>query len=359
MYKYSHGGNAAFESGNEDIIDLSANINPLGIPDKVRDAIIGEIPRILAYPDSSSGKLRKKLAEFENVDPDWLFCGNGASDIIFRLPRVLQAEKVLITAPTFSDYERAADSFGSKIIYHALSAANAFDMDKGFIDAVQAEKPDLVYICNPNNPTGRLTDARFIKDLLDSCRENEAFLAVDECFLEFTEKAEDCTSKDFLSDYPKLVILKAFTKLFTMPGVRLGYAICSDPAIIDSFYFHGPDWPVSNLAQAAGIAALDDADRFVRATVEYVSKQRKHIENELSKLGCRTFESSANYVFFQSPFSFDLREELNKEGIRIRSCSNYRALDDSYYRIAVSTEENNAKLLSAMEKIAASRQLMN
>ena len=351
MYSYSHGGNAAFESGQSIITDLSANINPFGVPINVESAIIGDIPQIVSYPDNSSRKLREKIAEFENVHPDRIFCGNGASDIIFRLPRAVQAKKVMLTAPTFSDYERAALSYGAELLYYALDPDEGFILDYGFVETAIAENPDLIFICNPNNPTGTLTDPALIKKLLDHCKNSNAMVAVDECFLDFTEKADDYTSKIYLDEYKNLIIFKAFTKLFTMPGVRLGYSLCSDEMVINNLYFHGPDWAVSNLAQAAGIAALDGADQFVRQTVDYVSAERNKMEKELLRLGYRVFKTSANYVFLQSPYSFDLQEELNKEGIRIRSCSNYHELDNSYFRIAVSTSEKNTKLLSAVEKV--------
>ena len=351
MYEYSHGGNAAFESGNENIIDLSANINPLGLPTGVSHAIISEISKLMSYPDNSSRKLRDKIAEFENVDPEWIFCSNGGSDIIFWLPRAMKAKKVMLMAPTFSDYERSAASYGANIIHHFLSVDNDFDIDRGLIDAVRHNQPDLIYICNPNNPTGRLTDINLIRELLDIFKANNSYVAIDECFLDFTDGASNHTSKVFLEDYSNLIILKAFTKLFTMPGVRLGYALCSSKEIIDSLYFHGPDWAVSNLAQSAGIAALEGADAFVKATVEYVSEERNKLENELMLLGYQTFEAKANYIFFRSLYAFDLKEELNKEGIRIRSCSNYHGLDSSYYRIAVSTKENNEAALQAIAQI--------
>ena len=351
MYEYSHGGNAVYEYGEQNIIDLSANINPLGMPENVRNAIIGEIPNCNRYPDSFSNKLREKIAEFENVNPDYIFCGNGTSDIIFRLPMAIRSKKIMITAPTFSDYARSARSYGLEIVRHTLSAANDFTLDDSFIETVRSEKPDLIYICNPNNPTGKLTETGLIKELLDYCQWSHVWIAVDECFLAFTEKADEYTSKVYIEQYPNLIILKAFTKIFSLPGIRLGYAICSNKAIIDSFYFHGADWPVSNLAQAAGIAALENAEDFIRKTVDYVSAERVAIEKELALLGYKVFKSSANYVFLQSPFPFNLREELDKKGIRIRSCGNYHGLDGSFYRIAVSSKENNAKLLTAVMEV--------
>jgi threonine-phosphate decarboxylase len=351
MYEYSHGGNAVFEHGNEGVIDLSANMNPLGMPESVIGAIIREIPNCTRYPDSYSRKLREKIAWFENVGPDWIFCGSGASDVIFRLPRAVHAKKVMVTAPTFSDYERSALSNGSEIIHYMLSPEKGFSLDSGFIEAVRRAQPDMVFICNPNNPTGRLTEARLMEKLLGCCQQIGAVAVVDECFLNFTAQGDEYASKVFLDRYPNLVILNAFTKLFALPGVRLGYAICADKALIDSLYFHGADWPVSNLAQAAGIAALEVAVSFIEKTKEYVSAERTVMEKELIRLGYKVYPSKANYLFLQNPYAFDLREEIDRMAIRIRSCGNYRGLDDSYFRIAVSTKENNEKLLTAMNGI--------
>jgi len=351
MYKYSHGGNAVFEQGNESIIDLSANINPLGISENVASAIIGDIPNINRYPDNFSTLLREKTAAFEGVNPGWIFFGNGASDIIFRLPRAVGASKVMIPAPTFADYERSAKSYGAEVCRHTMYKKDGFTLDSGFVKAAQAEKPKMVYICNPNNPTGKATETKLIKELLDYCKKIGAWVVIDECFMDFAEQSRIYTSKPFLGEYSNLVILKAFTKMFALPGVRLGYALCSNEALIENLYFHGADWAVSNLAQAAGIAAIDGAESFIKQTVEYVANARSVIEKELACLGYTVFESSANYVFFQSPYPFDLHEALNQKGIRIRSCGNYHGLDRTYYRAAVSTQQNNEQLLTVLKQI--------
>jgi len=356
MYEYSHGGNAVFEQGNENIIDLSASINPLGMPENVASAIIRDIPNINRYPDNFSILLREKTAAFEGVNPEWIFLGNGASDIIFRLPRAVGATKVMVCAPTFADYERSARSYGAEVCRYTMSKDNDFSLDASFVKAVQVEEPNLVYICNPNNPTGKLTETELIGELLDVCKRIGAWVVIDECFIDFAEQASIYTSKAFLNDYSNLVILKAFTKVFAMPGIRLGYALCSDKDLIDSLYFHGADWAASNLAQAAGLAALDDANAYIKRTAEYVAAQRCLIERELARLGYMVFASSANYILFQNPFPFDLRDKLNSAGIRIRSCGNFPGLDDTYYRIAVSTKENNSKLLAVMKEVSVGRQ---
>jgi threonine-phosphate decarboxylase len=351
MYKYSHGGNAIFENGNENIVDLSANINPLGMPEGVREAIIRNIPDCDHYPDNFSTELQKKIAAFEGIDPGWIFCGNGVSDIIFRLPRATQAKKVLIAVPSFLDYERAAVSCGAMVIRHPLSPDNGFALDKTFIEMVRYEKPELVFLCNPNNPTGLLTERWLIKELLECCLSIHSRLVIDECFMDFTEDADTITGQVFLDRYTNLIILKAFTKLFALPGIRLGYALCADNEVIQNLYFYGPDWPVSNLTQAAGIAALVGAKSFIEKTVEYVSKERSVMENKLRLLGYKVFESKANFVFLKNPYPFNLQKELARHGFRIRACENFPSLDISYYRIAVSKTENNNRLLSAVEDI--------
>ena len=352
MYEYSHGGNAAFEPDAVGLLDLSANINPLGLPPGVTEAVLAAMADSQHYPDSASSKLNRGIAAFDQVDQQWVFSANGASDVIFRLPRAVQAERVLISAPTFSDYERAALSSGARVLRHTLQQHDGFDYTPALLDAVKRASHDIVFLCNPNNPTGRVADTGLIGELLELCRRQDCLLAIDECFMDFTTDAATSSARRFLADYPNLIIIKAFTKTFAMPGIRLGYALSSSPSLIEGLRFHGPDWPVSNLAQAAGLAALADATDYIRRSVSYIAQQRSILEQGLSSLGYQVYPSQANYVFIHSPYGFDLREALDAYGIRIRSCANYQGLDDSYYRIAVSTSENNARLLAALQAVS-------
>jgi threonine-phosphate decarboxylase len=350
-YEYSHGGNAAFEAGGGDMLDLSANINPLGMPPGVREAVTAALEQSQSYPDSASTELREAIAAFDHVDPQWVFCAGGASDVIFRLPRAVNARTVMLLAPTFSDYERAALAHGSKALRHTLYPDDGFDLAGGFLDAVRRERPDLTFICSPNNPTGRLTDIGLIGDLLELCRRQGGHVAIDECFMDFALSADAATAKRFLTEYRNLVVLKAFTKTFAMPGIRLGYAISSSPELIDGLYMNGADWPVSNLAQAAGLAALSVATGYIQRSVAFIASQRELLEKGLAALGYGVIRSQANYVFIRSPYRFDLRERLDRLMIRIRSCANYHGLDGSYYRIAVASAESNARLLDAVAQV--------
>ncbi|MDR1270993.1 MAG: aminotransferase class I/II-fold pyridoxal phosphate-dependent enzyme, partial [Planctomycetaceae bacterium] len=273
MYEYQHGGNVRFESDGANFLDLSANFNPLGFPEGVEEAIKNEISFCQQYPDNNSRRLRECIADFEGVKSEWIFCGNGSSDIIFRLPLCVKPEKALTWIPTFSDYERSLKSYGTKIVYHKLEENQNFECDENIVIKTEKERVDLIFLCNPNNPTGILTERKIIENLLRNCRNRKTLVVVDECFIDFTEQAKEVTVKSLLPEFDNLIILKAFTKFFALPGIRLGYAICNNKKLIDKLYFHGADWTVSNLAHAAGIAALKNAETYLKKTVLFVKQE--------------------------------------------------------------------------------------
>ena len=351
MYKYVHGGAAAFEPGGRIRFDLSANINPLGFPDGVTEAVLSGAESWRTYPDSFSTALREKIAEAEGVAPDRIFCGNGASDILFRLAPGCKAKKALIPVPSFSEYERSARVGGAEIAFHALAEETGFAVDHSLLAAIEREKPDLFYLCNPNNPTGVLTERGLIETALERAAETNTLFIIDECFMDFVEGAEAYTAKPLLKRFPNLVILKAFTKTFALPGLRLGYALAGSAAVVDSLYACGPDWPVSAAAQAAGIAALRSADVFLKKTAGYIAEENAKMRTALADNGFSIFGSCANYIFFKSPYSFDLCARLDEKGIRIRDCGNFRGLPQGYYRAAVSTREANATFITAIKEV--------
>ena len=351
MYKYVHGGNSIFENDSKILMDLSANINPLGLPLLVEEAIKNEIQFCTRYPDNYSRELRKKISEYEQVPSEFIFCGNGASDIIFRIPQAIKPKKVLILAPTFSDYERSAKSFGAEVIYYYLIEDNGFELDVDICAVLEQEKIDMIFICNPNNPTGVLTEQSVIKTVLDVAKNRGIYVIVDECFIDFVKDMASYTVKPYLYEYDNLIILKAFTKIFALPGIRLGYAFSSNPDIIQRLYYHGADWAVSNFAQGAGIAALEDAKNFIEKTVHFVTTERKYVSNELEDIGYKVFNSQANYIFFKNPFDHDLQQKLNEVGIQIRSCSNFHGLSHEFYRMAISIKENNRQVISKIKGV--------
>lgn len=341
---------ASKETGMDEneIIDFSSNINPLGVPEEVMGAIVNSLKHINRYPDINSRELIKSISGYECVPESNIYVSNGAAEAIFRIAALLKPRKGLVTAPAFGEYEQALKSAGAHVSYFNLYETNNFKITKEIIRKIDKET-DVVFICNPNNPTGQITEKNLIEEILTACKKSGTIVVVDECFMDFVEDKNNYSSVKLLESYDNLIIVKAFTKIFAIPGIRLGYCMSLNEHIIKNLKNSGPPWNVSTVAQAAGIAAVNE-DAYVNKSVIYVKNQRHYLVNEMNKLGIRTYDSFANYVFF-SLEGIDLKKAMLKKGILIRSCSNYVNLHDNYYRIAVKTERENRFFMKVLREI--------
>ena len=332
-----------------DALDFSANVSPLGLPAGVAAAITNALPTADRYPDPLCRELRAALAGAEGVPADWILCGNGAADLIFRLALAVRPRRALLPAPTFAEYEAALQTVGCAVQRVFLREENEFAVTEEFIDAVTPET-DIVFLCQPNNPTGQVTPPALVERLVRRCAECGAVLVVDECFLDFLPDCDAWTAKQLLRDAPQLVILKAFTKLYAMAGVRLGYALCGDATLLEKMRGAGQPWAVSSLAQAAGLAALQET-AYAGAVRALIAEQRPRMAAGLRALGLRVMDGQANYLLFRA--TPDFGEKLRRRGAVVRSCANYPGLDAAWYRTAVRTAEENTRLLQIMGEILA------
>lgn len=332
-----------------DALDFSANVSPLGLPAGVAAAITNALPTADRYPDPLCRELRAALAGAEGVPADWILCGNGAADLIFRLALAVRPRRALLPAPTFAEYEAALQTVGCAVQRVFLREENEFAVTEEFIDAVTPET-DIVFLCQPNNPTGQVTPPARVERLVRRCAECGAVLVVDECFLDFLPDRDAWTAKQLLRDAPQLIILKAFTKLYAMAGVRLGYALCGDAALLEKMRGAGQPWAVSSLAQAAGLAALQET-AYAGAVRALIAEQRPRMAAGLRALGLRVIDGQANYLLFRA--TPDFGEKLRRRGAVVRSCANYPGLDAAWYRTAVRTAEENTRLLQIMGEILA------
>ena len=332
-----------------DALDFSANVSPLGLPAGVAAAITNALPTADRYPDPLCRELRAALAGAEGVPADWILCGNGAADLIFRLALAVRPRRALLPAPTFAEYEAALQTVGCAVQRVFLREENEFAVTEEFIDAVTPET-DVVFLCQPNNPTGQVTPPALVERLVRRCAECSAVLVVDECFLDFLPDRDAWTAKQLLRDTPQLIILKAFTKLYAMAGVRLGYALCGDATLLEKMRGAGQPWAVSSLAQAAGLAALQET-AYAGAVRALIAEQRPRMAAGLRALGLRVMDGQANYLLFRA--TPDFGEKLRRRGAVVRSCANYPGLDAAWYRTAVRTAEENTRLLQIMGEILA------
>lgn len=345
-----HGGDTRgfFDHYGVTPLDFSANSNPLGVPCGVKRAICEAAENADRYPDPLCRELRVAISKSENIDPARIFCANGAAEIIYRLVLAQKPKRALVMSPTFAEYELALSSSGCEVMHHLLICENDFELTESILRKL-CDDIDMVFLCNPNNPTGKTINTELMKAILRRCSEHDIFLIVDECFLGFTDKSERLSLTGMLSKYPKLIILKAFTKLYGMAGVRLGYCLCSDAVLLQRLYGAGQPWSVSTLAQQAGIAALSEHD-YVMKSRALITEERKRVSKALVGLGCRVTIGEANYILFFSLLP-RLGERLCEKGVLLRDCSNYVGLSEGYYRAAVRTQTENDRLILAINEI--------
>ena len=315
-----HGGDWAGYRARfgHDALDFSANVSPLGLPQGVADAIVAALPTADRYPDPLCRELRTALSRAEQLPEPWILCGNGAADLIYRLVWALKPRRALLPAPTFAEYAAALESVGCEVKRETLHEADDFAVTE------------------------------LVQRLVRRCADCGAVLVVDECFLDFLQQRDALTAKPLLQTAPNLVILKAFTKLYAMAGVRLGYALCSNTALLAKMQAAGQPWGVSSLAQAAGAAALRET-AYADAVRALIADQRPKLAAGLRALGLQVIEGSANYLLFRAPET--LGAALQQRGVCLRSCGNYPGLSAGWYRTAVRTAPENEQLLQTMREV--------
>lgn len=337
-----------------DFIDFSANINFLGVPESVASCARSAIDGIIHYPQVGSARLRQAISGLEQVGRQQIICGNGAAEVVFSLVLAAKPKRALLFAPTFQEYEQALGSVGCEVVWEFLEPGLGFRLTERCLERIDGTI-DMVFICNPNNPTGVLAEKGLLEQMLNKCRQAGALLVADECFLDFVSPREE-GMKRFLGEYANLFIIKAFTKTFAMPGLRLGYGICSNQGLLGRMREVTQPWNVSVPAQEAGIAAAKEGE-FLEETRQAVEREKLFLLKELSKYQptggrkgffIQAYGHAANFIFFQSVAGLD--RELENYKIKVRNCSNFRGLGEGWYRIAVRGREENEALAAALQE---------
>ena len=253
----------------------------------------------------------------------------------------------LLTAPSFAEYERAARAAGSEIKYYYTNESTGCKIGFDYLDSI-TDDTDILFLCNPENPTGTLIEPELLERIIQKTADMNITAVIDECFLNFTDSFNKGSMIKNLGRYKNLIVLKAFTKMYALPGIRIGYALTYNKEVIDKIYSVRQPWSVSVMAQAAGEAALDKTD-IEAAARKYIKQERDFLCSEFDRLGIDYIKPEANYIFFSNKTG--LKERLIKENILIRDCSDYMGLTEGKYRIAVKKHKDNIRLIAALEKI--------
>lgn len=338
MEKYKHGGDVY---SNKVRYDFSSNINPLGMAEEVRQVVFDNLEMCEKYPDTECDALREAISIKENVHKDEIVCGNGSIDILYRLLHVLKPKNSLIAVPCFSEYEKALIECGSSITKYYRKEDTNFRIKSDIFDYLEGK--DVIILCQPNNPDGSLIDKDIMEKIIDIIRNKDIMLIVDECFMDFVEEKFYNTIK--YGD--NIFVLKAFTKIYAIPGLRLGYGICYDKRLINAVKEYGPEWSVSSIAQIAGIASLKLGEGYLSNVSEYVRNEREYLKSNLKSLGIKVYDGNANFLLIKYK-NKELYNKLLDKGILIRKCDNYDGLGERYYRIAVRTHKENIELIKQL-----------
>ena len=358
-------------------LDFSANVSPLGLPESARAAAGRALYESARYPDPDCRALRKAIAQEYGVPAEWIFCGNGAADIIYRAAYAARPRRALLLAPCFEEYERALRSAGAEVDFYFPDADRFTIRDASrFLELVHPDT-DMIILGEPNNPTGLCTDGEVLAQIADFCESRGVRLVLDECFMDFVEDSEGrslihrWSSLSEEIHYRNVCVLRAFTKFYGMAGLRLGWCVIPDLDFLRKVQLAGPPWAVSCAAQAAGIAVLKEHG-YREELRALVARERPRLAEGLERLGFFVLPGEANFLAFYVPAGLypgntdltkkraadsmrkkqiNLDELLRSYGIMIRDLRSFRGLGSGWYRTAVRTKEENERLLNALSEI--------
>ncbi|MBQ9005800.1 MAG: aminotransferase class I/II-fold pyridoxal phosphate-dependent enzyme [Atopobiaceae bacterium] len=338
MRRFEHGGDIYTHPG---VLDFSANINPMGMPDAAKRALVEGLDGFERYPDPASQKLTEAIAHFEHLKQEEVLACAGATDAFARVCLAAKPKRALACAPCYSGYEQACEQAGADLTWHELRHADGFRVTERFAECIDKDV-DLVFIANPNNPTGLRVSEGIIRSCLMRAREAGAVVVLDECFVDL---AGGGGSNALLHEFENLVIVKALTKTYALAGLRVGYALSSNKELLSAMRAAGQPWAVSVPAQLAGVASLQD-EGYLAKSQELVARERERLSAALLGLGLHVLPSDASYLLFEGPEG--LYERLLRRRILIRPCDNFRGLGNRWYRVAVRSFEEDEQLIGAL-----------
>ncbi len=349
---------------NKTELDFSICVNPLGMPEKALEAAAEGLTRCGAYPDTEAAELRASIAAFLNVqatdkkalinadiNADMILPGNGAAELIYALTGAISPSEVILPSPGFSEYEAAAKVSHAKVRHVHLRRSEGFRWTKRvlreLLDLIDSTGnhvySSLLFLCNPNNPTGYCIPKADLKAIAKRCEDAGVYLCLDECFLPFTDSG--ASMLPYIREFPHLMVLRAFTKIYAMAGLRLGYLVSSDLLLLQKIRRGIQPWNVSVPAQMAGVKALSDRE-YLDRTQELMQREKAYLLTELGNgLAEEIYGHDANYIFFRAEPG--LKERLLAKGILIRA---FDIAGGSYYRIGIRTHEENAELIRRWSK---------
>lgn len=352
--KPQHGGNLYRISKKhnialDEIFDFSANINPICFPDGLKRVLKEDFDKIRMYPDPDCSQLINAISDRYNIKKTCLVPSNGATELIYLICYLLRPKKAAIIIPTFSEYEKALSNIGCNIKFVGLKEKEEFKLKLQDIRSL-IKSVEVLFICNPNNPTGQKISRNTLYNILHLAKRHDVFVVIDEAFIDLVEE-ESLVAR--AQRQQNLFVIRSLTKFLGIPGLRLGFGVASTrlSAKIKNFQ---PTWSVNTLAQTAGSYLLADS-AYIEKSKRILIKERNFLSSELKKIkSIRVFNSCTNFILFKLVNRInakDLEELLIRDKIVVRNCGNFRGLNASFVRVAVKKRAENKLLIKALRNI--------
>lgn len=339
----------------EDITSFSANVNPLGISPKMREALIDKIDCITSYPDREYASLRKCIAAYAGTVPENVVVGNGSTELISLFIQLEHPEKAMIIGPTYSEYEREISLEGGTSLYYPLQEKENFVLDVEHLCASLNETLDLLVICNPNNPTSTAVPSASMRRILDVCKQYDICVMVDETYVEFAPDVKAVSCVPLTHYYNNLVILRGISKFFAAPGLRLGYAVTGNADLVKRINTQKNPWTINSLAAAAGELMFTDTD-YIQKTRELIASERARCVREMRALPTvKVYEPMANFMLVrilkEGVDAEMLFEHAIRRGLMIRNCSTFPFLNNRFIRFCFMKPQKNDELLACLKEL--------
>ena len=373
MNQAEHGGNIyrladELKIQEREVIDFSTSVNPLGVSKKVKAEIRRHLKYLHRYPDPDAKRLRKRLGQQHAVDPGTILCGNGSTELIYLITEALNPRRVLIPAPTYSEFERAVhrrmnkdqrvqiehivlkeeDGYAIRVEEYIHALQKGWSANSSDIHQHSSLPFEMAFLCNPNNPTGKLLRRQQVSEIADAAKECGCYLIVDEAFIDFSP---DNSVIEEVADNPYLIVLRSMTHFYALAGLRLGYGIFPTNVIERLQQCRAP-WTVNSLAQKAAAAALKDK-AYRKESMAVLRQEKTFLEKTFRKVGITFFPSDANFYLVKTAVAPEICRHLRKKGILVRDCLDFKELDSSYMRIAVKSHRENTIFVRELKKIVA------
>jgi threonine-phosphate decarboxylase len=354
LERYGHGGDwvtASKRFGIEpsEILDYSANINPLGPPPELKRVLTEEWDFLTRYPDPEVNELREVIADKYTIAKESIVVGNGAAELIDLVVRYFKPKRAAVVDPAFSEYEEALGKIEADMVRIPTFPDDEFKIPMDQLWGC-CEAADLIFLGQPNNPTGQWMDRESLMGLVRNALDHQTVIVLDEAFIDFFDQEMDITMIREASELGHLVVIRSLTKFYAIPGLRLGYLVTRSDQASSIKKLQVP-WSVNHLAQRAGVVALQDHE-YEHRTRNLIHEERGWLMTQLEQLGLRPYNGAANFILVQMPANSIgvplLQQRLGEKGILIRSCTTFRGLDDRFFRIAVRTRTENARLIEVL-----------